>query len=224
MGKASIYSTIYGIAGSGGFAREVMPVACAMLMQQGIDKEQLVFVDNEMTDDCLNGHPVLTEKEFFDCDVKNHYFNIAIAESSKREKIANYFLSKGALPFSIRCHSSMSQSNNQIDVGAILAPYTIITVNAKIGKFFHLNIYSYVAHDCIIGDFVTFAPQVQCNGGVIIEDHVYIGTGAIIRNSTPSKEITIGRGAIIGMGAVVTKSVPAGVTVAGNPAAILGKP
>ncbi|MCH4272493.1 MAG: acetyltransferase, partial [Kerstersia gyiorum] len=105
-----------------------------------------------------------------------------------------------------------------IGSGAILSPFTTITSNAKIGKFFHANIYSYVAHDCVIGDYVTFAPSVKCNGGVIIEDHAYIGTGAVIKQSMPNRPIVIGAGAIVGMGAVVTKSVPAGATVLGNPA------
>jgi acetyltransferase-like isoleucine patch superfamily enzyme len=101
--------------------------------------------------------------------------------------------------------------------GAILCGFTHITSNAKIGKFFHGNIYSYVAHDCIIGDFVTFAPGVKCNGHVVIEDHAYIGTGVVIKDGT-DKPIVIGQGAVVGMGAVVTKSVPPGTTVVGNPA------
>ncbi|MCY1444825.1 GDP-perosamine N-acetyltransferase [compost metagenome] len=100
----------------------------------------------------------------------------------------------------------------------ILCPFTTITSNAKIGKYFHANIYSYVAHDCEIGDFVTFAPSVKCNGNVVIEDHVYIGTGAIIKQGRSGKPLTIGTGAIVGMGAVVTKNVPAGAIVVGNPA------
>jgi len=63
MSLSSINQAVYGIAGSGGFAREVMPVACAMLAQQGIDKEQLVFVDNEAVDDYINAHHVLSEKD-----------------------------------------------------------------------------------------------------------------------------------------------------------------
>ena len=50
---------------------------------------------------------------------------------------------------------------------------------------------------------------------VVIEDDVWIGIGAIIL-----KGVRIGRGARVGAGAVVTKDVPAGATVAGNPAKI----
>lgn len=50
-------------------------------------------------------------------------------------------------------------------------------------------------------------------GKVVIEDDVFIGIGAIICNS-----VTIGRGAIIGAGSVVTKDVPEFEVWAGNPA------
>lgn len=73
----------------------------------------------------------------------------------------------------------------------------------------------------MIGDFVTFAPSVHCNGGIIIEDYAYIGTGAMIKQGTEDKPIIIGKGAVVGMGAVVTKSVEPYATVIGNPAAPL---
>ncbi len=133
-------------------------------------------------------------------------------------KIADMMIERGASPFSITALNSISLDHNEIGEGAILCPYTTLTANAKIGKYFHANIYSYVAHDCIIGDYVTFAPDVHCNGNVIIEDHAYIGTGAIIKQGLPDKPLVIGKGAIVGMGAVVTKSVPAYQTVVGNPA------
>ena len=70
----------------------------------------------------------------------------------------------------------------------------------------------------MIGDYVTFAPAVKCNGNVHIEDHVYVGAGAVIKQGSPDNPLIIGEGAVIGMGAVVTKSIPAGMTVVGNPA------
>ena len=48
---------------------------------------------------------------------------------------------------------------------------------------------------------------------VVIEDDVWIGF-----NATILKGVSIGVGAIVQPGAVVTEDVPAGVTVAGNPA------
>jgi acetyltransferase-like isoleucine patch superfamily enzyme len=94
----------------------------------------------------------------------------------------------------------------------------MVTASARIGAHFQCNIYSYVAHDCEIGDFVTFAPRVCCNGRVHIGDGAYIGTGAVLRDGTREKPLIIGENAVIGMGAVVTRDVPAGVTVIGNPA------
>ena len=75
-----------------------------------------------------------------------------------------------------------------------------------------------MAHDSVVGDFVTFAPRVACNGRSLIEDHAYIGTGAVMREGKAGVPLTIGVGAVVGMGAVVTRNVAPGTTVVGAPA------
>lgn len=47
----------------------------------------------------------------------------------------------------------------------------------------------------------------------VVNDRVSIGSGAVLLPG-----IEVGSGAVIGAGAVVTKSVPANTTVIGNPA------
>jgi len=54
------------------------------------------------------------------------------------------------------------------------------------------------------------------NMDIVIEDGAYIGC-----NATILPGVTIGKGAGVGACAVVTKDVPAGAIVAGNPACIL---
>ena len=87
-----------------------------------------------------------------------------------------------------------------ISNGAIICPFVTLTSNITIGKNFHANIYSYIAHDCIVGDNVTFAPSVKCNGNVIIKDNVYIGTGAIIKQGKENNPIILGANSVISAG------------------------
>lgn len=214
---------LYGIVGAGGFGREVMPVALDMLTIASPRSDfEIVFVVESGDTLPVNGHRVISADEFLTSN-REKYFNIAIADYQARERIAKAFTAAGASPFSISAPNSVLMSGNVIGEGAILCPFTTITSNTKIGRFFHSNLYSYVAHDCTIGDFVTFAPRVQCNGRVVVEDYAYIGTGSIIRQGTEAKPIVIGHGAVVGMGSVVTKSVAPFTTVIGNPAAPMKK-
>jgi len=96
-------------------------------------------------------------------------------------------------------------ANTCIDRGAL--GDTIIGAGTKIDNLVH------VAHNVRIGKNCMIIALTCLGGGVIIEDGVYVGIGASVRN-----QITIGEKAFIGMGAVVVKDVDPGITVIGNPA------
>lgn len=210
--------TLYGIVGAGGHGRQVLPVARGMLeaARPGGGYE-LVFVVEFGDTKPVNGCRVLTDEEFLASPAEK-YFNVSIADSRARERIADRLIAASVPPFTITATNSVFLDENEIGEGAIFSPFTTVTSNVRIGRFFHANLYSYVEHDCRIGDFVTFAPNVHCNGRIVIEDHVYVGAGASIKQGSPERPLVIGRGAVIGMGAVVTKSVAPGTTVVGNPA------
>lgn len=212
---------LIGVYGASGFGKEVMPIVRAQFAE--LNKEHFVFIDDGQVNIDLNGYQVLSYTDFINNSKTDKRVTIAIANSQVRQKLASRLNQDNVQHLEIQAANTVILDEVEIGEGSLLCPFTCLTSNIKIGKFFHANIYSYIAHDCIIGDYVTFAPRVSCNGNIIIEDHAYIGTGAVIKQGTQDQPLIIGRGAVVGMGAVVTKSVPAGVTVVGNPARLLKK-
>jgi len=210
------------IVGAGGFGREVLAVLEEQVARTAsLHGTRLLFVDDAKAGQTINGVEVLSAAAYAALEGERQ-FVVAISSSEAREREAARLLAAGATPLTVVAGNALCFSSATIGVGAVIAPFAFVSANASIGRYFHLNYHSYVAHDCVIGDFVTFAPGVKCNGTVTIEDHAYIGSGAVIKQSQPGRPLVIGRGAIVGMGAVVTKSVAPGVTVVGNPARPLG--
>jgi sugar O-acyltransferase (sialic acid O-acetyltransferase NeuD family) len=200
-----------------------MPLAREQLRQQSVALDRLVFVDDGAVGATLNGQRVLSYAEFVAEPASARHAVLAIANSTVRERLAARCTADGVRAWAVAATNVVVMDDVTIGEGAALSPFVTLTSNIRIGKHFHANLYSYVEHDCVIGDFVTFAPGVKCNGNVVIEDHAYIGTGAVIKQGKPGQPLMIDRGAVVGMGAVVTKNVPAGATVVGNPARIMNK-
>ena len=101
-------------------------------------------------------------------------------------------------------------ANTCIDRGALS--------DTVIGDYCKINNLCHIAHNNKIGKNVVITAQVNISGSSVIENEVWIAPNASIRGW-----LTIGEGATIGMGAVVTKDVPAGETWVGNPARKLEK-
>jgi sugar O-acyltransferase (sialic acid O-acetyltransferase NeuD family) len=194
---------MFAIFGAGGFGRELLRPALQM-------QREVVFVVDHPQGPVL-GIPVFRPDELGIDDE----FVIALGDSRARRQVAARLNGR---PGRLVAQTAVIGPDVEIGEGSVFCDYSMVTASARIGRHFQCNIYSYVAHDCVIGDFVTFGPKVCCNGNVRIGDSVYVGTGAIIRNGLPDRPLTIGEGAVIGMGAVVTKDVPAGAIVLGNPA------
>jgi sugar O-acyltransferase (sialic acid O-acetyltransferase NeuD family) len=209
---------VYAVYGASGCGRGVMPLARTQLQLQGIGADRLVFIDDNRAAAVVNGHRVLDYAEFLAIEASERYAVLAIASGSIRAQLAERCNADDVRPWTVSAPSAVIMDEVSLTEGAILSPFVTLTSNIRIGRHFHANLYSYVEHDCVIGDFVTFAPGVKCNGNIVIEDLAYIGSGATLKQGRPGQPLTIGRGAVVGMGAVVTKSVPPGATVAGNPA------
>jgi acetyltransferase-like isoleucine patch superfamily enzyme len=112
-----------------------------------------------------------------------------------------------------------------------------IQKNARIGRNCKISSHSFICEgveiedDVFVGHNVTFIndrfPRATAAGRLQTEadwkcEATRVKRGASIGSSaTILCGVTIGEGAIVGAGSVVTKDVPAGAVVAGNPARVL---
>jgi len=199
---------LIGVYGAAGCGRGIMP----LLRAQYPDAE-LVFIDDGQAPGNVNGHAIIDWTKFQECENPQKFVSLAIADSQTRESLAAKCEAFKIPLIEARATSVFEMDEVVIGDGACLSPFVTLASNIRIGRCFHANLYSYVEHDCTIGNFVTFAPGAKANGNVTIGDHAYIGSGAVLRQG-----LTIGAGAIVGMGAVVLHDVPLGATVVGNPA------
>jgi sugar O-acyltransferase (sialic acid O-acetyltransferase NeuD family) len=209
---------LYGLFATGGFGRPVMPILRETVRERHGDAADVVFIEDVPVVEQVNGVRVMSTDTFLAAPRATTFFNVAIAEPQRRMALCERFLGEGFKPVSIVSRQAIVMGPADIGEGSIICGFCTITTNVRIGRFFHANIYSYVEHDAVIGDYVTFAPRVNCNGNVTIKDLAYVGAAAAIRQGDYDRPTVIGRRAVIGMGAIVLGSVPDGETVVGNPA------
>lgn len=117
----------------------------------------------------------------------------------------------------------------EIGDDCLIGPFVEIQAGVKIGKNSRIQSHSFICSKVKIGQEVFVSHGVifindkypvrrdpQDWEETVVEDGVAIGSNATI---LPCR---IGKNALVGAGAVVTKEVPPGKIVAGNPAKIIG--
>ena len=103
--------------------------------------------------------------------------------------------------------------NVDLDEGAVIGIRAVLTINISIGKFTQVNFAVSIGHETTIGNCCVINPGANVSGGVVIHDEVMIGS-----NATILQYISVGAGAAVGAGAVVTKDVAPRLQVVGIPA------
>jgi acetyltransferase-like isoleucine patch superfamily enzyme len=142
-------------------------------------------------------------------------------------------------------HPQALVESASIGRGTRVWAFAHVLPGARIGEDCNICDHVFIENDVVVGNRVTIKCGVQLWDGVTLEDDVFVGPNAtftndrfprskqyppefgrtLVRagasigaNATLLSGITIGERAMIGAGAVVTKDVPAGAIVFGNPA------
>jgi UDP-2-acetamido-3-amino-2,3-dideoxy-glucuronate N-acetyltransferase len=146
-------------------------------------------------------------------------------------------------------HPQAICETDRVGGGTRVWAFAHVLPGARIGGECNLCDGVFVENDVVVGDRVTVKSGVQLWDGVRLEDDVFVGPNAtftndlfprsrqwqdehptttvragasIGANATILPGLEIGTGAMVGAGAVVTRSVPAHAIVVGNPARIVG--
>jgi sugar O-acyltransferase (sialic acid O-acetyltransferase NeuD family) len=206
------------IYGSGGFAREVAWLVQDCNTMQSRYSVTCFIDDNEANQGLLvNSIPVIGLEEAY-----SRFPNAKVVGGVGQPQTRQHLMEKAretGFDFATIIHPRVERSQwIDIGLGTVICAGNILTVNIVLGQHVQLNLDCTIGHDVVMGDFATLAPGVHVSGCVHLGQRVYLGTGAVIINGTQEEPIVIGDDVVVGAGACVTKSVPAGQVVVGVPA------
>lgn len=143
---------------------------------------------------------------------------IAIGDNNLREQKFLQFRRLG-LKLTSLIHPSAAVSRYAcISFGTIVMANVVINAYASVGSGCIINSNVTVEHDCCLEDFVHISPGAQLAGNVTIFRGAWVGIGASVKQG-----VQVGSGSLVGAGAVVVGDIPMGVISYGVPAKIVDK-
>ena len=204
------------IIGAGGVGREV-----SLIIQQINELEPtwnlLGFIDDN-TDNwgkIINGYSVIGGIDSLEFLSNDTYIVIAIANYEVKKKIVNKVNNK--FKFATIVHPKVwIHDYMTVGQGTIIYEGAILTANIEIGNHVIISPKCGVGHDSIIKDYVSLLWNVNVSGNDLIEEGVMMGSG-----STVIQGKKIGKGSIIGAGAVVVNDIESFSTAVGVPAKVI---
>lgn len=206
------------IIGAGGFGREVAWLVERINRTEPVWKLQGFLDDNVKKHGLLEGsYPIIGGCDFLGNLEEDVWVVCAVGAATARERIVERLRQYKNIRYATLIDPSVLNSTSvRIGEGSIICAGTILTVDITIGKHVIINLDCTVGHDAQIEDFVTIYPSVNVSGCVIVGEKAELGTGAQIIQGK-----RIGRGTILGAGAVVTEEISSYCTAVGIPAKLI---
>ena len=157
----------------------------------------------------LGGDEKLSQPDF----VASHAFVVGIGAAPLRRSRSLALRGLGAEIASVVHPQATLAPGVELGEGSVVFAGAVVNTGSRIGAFCIVNTGASVDHDAELDDGVQVGPGAVLAGAVTCGEDAFIGSGAVLLPG-----LRIGARAVVGAGAVVTRDVPDGVTVIGNPA------
>jgi sugar O-acyltransferase (sialic acid O-acetyltransferase NeuD family) len=179
----------------------------------------LGFIDDMSPDPFVNGRPVWGLNEAARLH-EGTYVVVAVGSPELRERLVAQAEAAGFTSAPPLIHRSVEYDRDHVSIGdgSVIGPGTTLTTNIEIGLHVQINLHCTIAHDAVLGDFVTLSPGCHVSGRVKVEKGAYLGTGVVTVQGKVGRPLVIGEGAVLGAGSAILKDVPPNATVFGVPA------
>ncbi len=163
------------IVGAGGFGRELLEMMRDVFSPQrfrfkgflgrGADDPKLQELSAQVLADPESYRPALRDR-----------FLLAIGDMDARRRTVESIRAKDGKFLSFVHPQAHVASTAELGEGVVIYPFAVVSNQARLADFVHLNYFASVGHDCCVGRYCLLAPYGTLNGFVTLEDEVYIST------------------------------------------------
>jgi len=193
------------------------PVYIELLEDLDLEILGLYHFEEGRTGENVLGYPIVgSNPELLDNgDLSDYSFALSMGDNEIRCGLAQQIRCRGGqLPKLVSPHATVSRYA-RLEDGVVVPTNATIQPSVTIAADSVIAVNATVAHDAVLDEGCWVAGNAYVGAYVHLCRKAFVGVSATI---LPKQGRMIGENAVVGAGAVVTKDVPAGATVIGNPA------